>query len=26
MKYIRLYAKSAKPFRWTYTDLSRRIK
>ena len=26
MKYIRLYAKSAKPFRWTYTDISRRIK
>ena len=26
MKYIRLYAKSAKPFRWTYTDPSRRIK
>jgi transposase len=26
MKYIRLYAKSAKPFRWTYTDTSRRIK
>ncbi len=24
-KYIRAYAKSAKPFRWTYTDLSRRI-
>jgi len=26
MKYIRLYGKSAKPFRWTYTDASRRIK
>ena len=26
MKYIRLYAMSAKPFRWTYTDVSRRIK
>jgi transposase len=26
MKYIRLYAKSARPFRWTYTDVSRRIK
>ena len=26
MKYIRLYAKSAKPFRWTYTDPSRRIR
>jgi len=26
MKYIRLYVKSAKPFRWTYTDVSRRIK
>ena len=25
MKYIRAYAKSAKPFRWTYTDPSRRI-
>jgi transposase len=25
MKYIRLYAKSAKPFRWTYTTLSRRL-
>ena len=25
MKYIRGYAKSAKPFRWTYTDPSRRI-
>src|SRR5687767_4511155 len=25
MKYIRVYAKSAKPFRWTYTDPSRRI-
>jgi len=24
-KYIRAYAKSAKPFRWTYTDHSRRI-
>jgi transposase len=24
-KYIRAYAKSAKPFRWTYTDVSRRI-
>jgi transposase len=24
-KYIRAYAKSAKPFRWTYTDPSRRI-
>ena len=24
-KYIRVYAKSAKPFRWTYTDPSRRI-
>lgn len=26
MKYIRLYAKTAKPFRWTYTDFSRRLK
>jgi transposase len=26
MKYIRLYGKTAKPFRWTYTDVSRRIK
>lgn len=26
MKYIRSYAKSAKPFRWTYTDPSRRIQ
>ena len=26
MKYIRLYAKSAKPFRWTYSDSRRRIK
>jgi transposase len=26
MKYIRLYAKTAKPFRWTYTELSRRIR
>ena len=25
-KYIRAYAKSAKPFRWTYTDPQRRIK
>jgi transposase len=25
-KYIRAYAKSAKPFRWTYTDPTRRIK
>jgi hypothetical protein len=25
MKYIRSYGKSAKPFRWTYTDPSRRI-
>ena len=24
-KYIRAYCKSAKPFRWTYTDPSRRI-
>jgi transposase len=24
-KYIRAYAKSAKPFRWTYTDVARRI-
>ena len=26
MKDIQLYGKSAKPFRWTYTDVSRRIK
>jgi len=25
-KYIRAYGKSAKPFRWTYTDTSRRIR
>jgi transposase len=25
-KYIRAYPKSAKPFRWTYTDPTRRIK
>src|ERR1700680_5347109 len=25
-KYIRAYSKSAKPFRWTYTDPSRRIR
>jgi transposase len=25
-KYIRAYSKSAKPFRWTYTDLTRRIR
>jgi transposase len=25
-EYIRAYAKSAKPFRWTYTDPTRRIK
>src|SRR5207245_9498116 len=24
-KYIRAYSKSARPFRWTYTDLKRRI-
>jgi hypothetical protein len=24
-KYIRAYSKSAKPFRWTYIDPSRRI-
>jgi transposase/transposase-like protein len=24
-KYIRAYAKSAKPFRWTYTDPTRRV-
>jgi len=26
LKYIRAYAKSAKPFRWTYADTTRRIK
>jgi transposase len=25
-KYIRAYAKSAKPVRWTYTDASRRVR
>jgi len=25
-KYIRAYAHSAKPFRWTYTDPKRRIR
>jgi transposase len=25
-KYIRAYGKSAKPFRWTYTDVRRRIR
>ena len=25
-KYIRAYAKTAKPFRWTYTDSRRRIQ
>lgn len=25
-KYIRAYGKSAKPFRWTYTDQNRRIR
>jgi transposase len=25
-KYIRAYAKSARPFRWTYTDPTRRIR
>jgi len=25
MKYIRAYAKSARPFRWTYTDIKKRI-
>jgi hypothetical protein len=26
MKYIRAYAKSARPFRWTYSDPKHRIK
>jgi hypothetical protein len=26
LKYIRAFAKSAKPFRWTYADPGRRIK
>jgi len=26
MKYIRAYAKTARPFRWTYADPSRRIR
>ena len=25
-KYIRAYSKSARPFRWTYTDPTRRIR
>lgn len=25
-KYLRAYAKSAKPFRWNYTDASRRVR
>jgi transposase len=25
-KYIRAYGKSAKPFRWTYTETARRIR
>lgn len=25
-KYIRAYSKAAKPFRWTYTDVTRRIQ
>ena len=25
-KYIRAYSKSAKPFRWTYTDATHRIR
>jgi len=25
MKYIRAYAKSARPFRWTYTEIKKRI-
>ena len=25
MKYIRAYARSARPFRWTYTDIRKRI-
>ena len=25
MKYIRAYAKRARPIRWTYTDVKRRI-
>src|SRR6202035_315708 len=25
-KYMRAYSKSAKPFRWTYTDVTRRIR
>jgi len=25
-RYIRAYSQSAKPFRWTYTDLARRIR
>jgi hypothetical protein len=26
MKYIRAYSKPAKPFRWNYTDIARRIE
>ncbi len=26
LRYIRLYAKTAKPFRWKYNDVNRRIK
>jgi hypothetical protein len=26
MKYIRIYAKSAKPFRWRYSDPGHRVK
>lgn len=26
MRYIRLYAKTAKPFRWKYTDVKQRIR
>jgi transposase len=26
MRYIRAYSKDARPFRWTYSDTSRRIK
>jgi hypothetical protein len=25
-KYIRAYSKSARPFRWTYSDPTRRIR
>jgi hypothetical protein len=26
MRYIRAYSKDARPFRWKYSDITRRIK